>query len=232
MKIIYEDEDILVADKPSGMPIHPSRMHQGDTLSDAVRDYLGRPDDFVFRAINRLDKDTSGLVLIAKNIEAARKLYADMEAGLIHREYVATVEDDGTLPENGTIDKNIKRLNEDDCHDIRRTVCDRSEGGKHAVTHYSVLKRENGKAVIRCILDTGRTHQIRVHMTHIGHPLVGDELYAQLYGYSIDPEWMPRQALHAERLRFSHPSQNKIVDVSADLPADMVECLKYLHLDF
>jgi len=175
VRIEYEDEKILIVDKPSGMAVHPSKMHQGDTLADWVREYLGVPEDaFTFRCITRLDKDTSGFVLIAKTLEAAQELNRLMAERKIHREYEAVVEDDGSFQESGVIDAPIARLS-DDVHDIRR--CVNYESGERAVTHYERLENGDGYAKVRCVLETGRTHQIRVHMAHIGHPIKGDKLY-------------------------------------------------------
>ncbi len=186
IKINFENEDIIVVDKPAGMPTHPSRMHQGDSLADAVAEYLHDPD-FVFRAINRLDRETSGLVLIAKTRESAAHLSKLMRDNKIQREYEAVVVDDGNLPDSscasnkrklpdqGTIDVPIARLSNNDPHDIRRKVD--FDNGERAVTHYTVIERSAGFAKVRCKLETGRTHQIRVHMAYLGHPIVGDSLY-------------------------------------------------------
>ena len=187
--INFENEDIIVVDKPAGMPTHPSRMHQGDSLADAVAEYLHDPS-FVFRAINRLDRETSGLVLIAKTRKSAAHLSELMRNNKIRREYEAVVIDGESLPDTnftyseqklpdcGTIDAPIARLSDDDPHDIRRKVD--FERGERAVTHYTVIERSTGCAKVRCVLDTGRTHQIRVHMAYIGHPIIGDSLYNPL----------------------------------------------------
>lgn len=199
LKVVYEDNDILVIDKPSGMVVHPSKLHQGDTLSDEVRNYLGESDEsFVFRCLTRLDKDTSGLVLLAKNKEASQKLNAQMVEKQIVREYEAVVEDDGSMPDEGTIDAPIDRLSDDE-HDIRRCV---SEAGEKAVTHYRIKYRGNGMATVSCILETGRTHQIRVHMAYIGHPIIGDKLYNP---NSSEENMM----LCMVRIEFLHPVSKK-----------------------
>ena len=189
ININFENEDIIVVDKPAGMPTHPSRMHQGDSLADAVAEYLHDPS-FVFRAINRLDRETSGLVLIAKTRESAAHLSELMRNNKIRREYEAVVIDGESLPDTnftyseqklpdcGTIDAPIARLSDENPHDIRRKVD--FERGERAVTHYTVIERNAGCAKVRCILDTGRTHQIRVHMAYIGHPIVEDSLYNPL----------------------------------------------------
>ncbi|MDO4938961.1 MAG: RluA family pseudouridine synthase [Lachnospiraceae bacterium] len=177
IKIIFENDELIVVDKPSGMPTHPSRIHQGDSLADAVAGYLHDPG-FVFRAINRLDRETSGLVIIAKNRQSAARLSELMRSNKIQREYEAEISDDGSIADHGTIDAPISRYNPEDPHDIRRTVD--FENGERAVTHYTVIDRGPGYARVRCTLETGRTHQIRVHMSYIGHPIIGDSLYNPL----------------------------------------------------
>jgi len=204
LKVVFEDKTILVADKPNGMAVHPSRLHQGDTLADAVREYLGvNEDEFVFRCLTRLDKDTSGLVLIAKTLEAAQRLNEDMVARKIHREYEAMVEDDGSMPDEGTVDAPIARASDDE-HDIRR--CVDHDNGERAVTHYHVIERGPGYAKARCVLETGRTHQIRVHMKYIGHPIKGD----MLYNPDSSDEVME---LRAVKLTFPHPITGKEICV-------------------
>lgn len=174
--MVFENSEIIVIDKPAGMPTHPSRLHQGDSLADALAAYLNVPEhDFIFRSINRLDRDTSGLVLIAKTKDAASHYSRLMREHRIHREYEALVEDDGSMPETGTIDAPIARANAADPHDISRKV-DYSNG-ERAVTHFTVTGRCPGKTRVRFSLETGRTHQIRVHMAYIGHPIIGDHLY-------------------------------------------------------
>ncbi|MDO4488595.1 MAG: RluA family pseudouridine synthase [Eubacteriales bacterium] len=206
LRVLFEDSDILIVDKPSGMPVHPSKLHQGDTLSDAVMEYLGIPgDEFVFRCRTRLDKDTSGLVLIAKNPDADRVLSAMMAEKKVIREYEAVVEDDGSLPDDGTINAPIARLSENE-RDIRRCVRD---DGQRAVTHYRVLERMPGHARVHFILETGRTHQIRVHMAHIGHPITGDSLYNE---GSCEPF-----SLRAVRLRLSHPLTHQEMDINVNI---------------
>jgi len=205
LKVVYEDNDILVADKPGGMTVHPSKLHQGDTLADEVRKYLGGEDEFVFRCLTRLDKDTSGLVLIAKTLGAAQRLNEDMAAGNIHREYEAIVEDgpesqDGSaISDEGIIDAPIARASADE-RDIRR--CVNHENGERAVTHYKVIERGEGYAKVRCTLETGRTHQIRVHMRYIGHPIKGDKLYNPQSESDGDGQAM---GLRAVELTFPHP---------------------------
>ena len=163
LKIIYENEDMIAVDKPSNMPTHPSRGNSLPTLANALSAYFG--DGFIFRSINRLDRDTSGIVLVAKNSYSAIKLYSQMrERGFI-KKYVALV---SGIPkeEHGVIDAPIER-----------------EAGKPAITEYRVIERlEDGNSLCEITLHTGRTHQIRVHMAYIGHPLVDDFLYGEKKG--------------------------------------------------
>ena len=202
MLVVYEDSEIMVVEKPGGMPVHPSKLHQGDTLADMVREHLKlSEDEFTFRCLTRLDKDTSGLVLIAKTLEAAQNLNLQMAEKKILREYEAVVEDDGSLPDEGIIEAPVARASED-VHDIRRCVRD---DGEYAMTRYAVIERSPGTARVRCILETGRTHQIRVHMAHIGHPIVGDVLYND--NRSDGP--MKLKMVH---LAFSHPTKGNAMD--------------------
>ena len=199
---MYEDNEIIVVEKPGGMPVHPSKLHQGDTLADMVREHLKlSEDEFTFRCLTRLDKDTSGLVLIAKTLESAQNLNRQMAEKKILREYEAIVEDDGSLPDEGIIDAPITRASED-VHDIRRCVRD---DGEYAMTRYAVIERSPGTARVRCVLETGRTHQIRVHMAYIAHPIVGDVLYND--NRSNGP--MKLKMVH---LAFSHPTKGIALD--------------------
>ena len=207
--VIYEDEDILVADKPPLMPVHESRNHIGDTLSNFVAFHMD--EDTAFRAVYRLDRDTSGLVLVAKHELAAAKL-----AGKIQKDYYAVVS--GIIEQDGTVDLPIAR-----CGDsiIKRRV---DENGERAVTHYTVVGRGDGCTLLRLRLETGRTHQIRVHMTHLGHPLLGDTLY----GTATTP--IARQALHCKDIYFTHPVTNETMHINCDFPQDIKEVFTCLHL--
>lgn len=209
--IVYEDEDIVVVNKPAGMPIHPSMNHYENTLGNAAAYYYGQQNKaFVYRCINRLDKDTTGLTILAKHLVSGSILYDSMVKREIIREYFAIAEG-ADLPEAGTIDLPLGRKPDSA---VERMVDMAS--GERAVTHYKVLGRKEGLAFLSLNLDTGRTHQIRVHMSAIGHPLIGDFLY------NPENSLMKRQALHAGRLCFNHPISGKQIDLSAPIPEDML----------
>lgn len=199
VQAVYNDEDILVLNKPAFMPVHESRNHRGDTLANAAACYM--ESDTAFRAVYRLDRDTSGLVLIAKNELAACKL-----AGKIQKDYYAVCS--GELSGKGTIDLPIRRVRESI---IERGVFD---DGERAVTHWEAVSRKNGNTLLKLNLETGRTHQIRVHFSHLGYPLLGDTLY----GGSTD--LIDRQALHCKTIYFTHPITHKEMILACDFPTD------------
>ena len=212
LDIKYEDEDIVVVNKPSDMPIHPSLNNYENSMANALM-YYYRDKNFVFRCINRLDRDTTGLTVVAKHFLSAGILNTSMQRREIKRVYNAIVEDDGSLTDSGIIDAPIAR--EDDTL-IKRRV---SNEGQSAITHYKVLKRLNGASLIELRLDTGRTHQIRVHMSYIGHPLVGDYLYNERY---YDKENV-RPLLHSKSLSFIHPITGENLYLECELPTDFKE---------
>ncbi len=212
LDIKYEDEDIVVVNKPSDMPIHPSLNNYENSMANALM-YYYRDKNFVFRCINRLDRDTTGLTVVAKHFLSAGILNTSMQKREIKRVYNAIVEDDGSLTESGTVDAPIAR--EDDTL-IKRRV---SKEGQRAITNYKVLKRLNGASLIELRLDTGRTHQIRVHMSYIGHPLVGDYLYNERY---YDKENV-RPLLHSKSLSFLHPITGENLYLECELPTDFKE---------
>lgn len=199
VKVAYNDEDILVLNKPPLMPVHESRNHRGDTLANVASCYM--ESDCAFRAVYRLDRDTSGLVLIAKNELAASKL-----AGKIKKDYYAVVS--GKFEGRGTIDLPIRRVQESI---IERGVFD---DGERAVTHYEAIKTDGENTLLKLNLETGRTHQIRVHFSHLGAPLLGDTLY----GGSC--EKINRQALHCKTIYFTHPITHEKITVDSDFPKD------------
>lgn len=212
LDIKYEDEDIVVVNKPSDMPIHPSLNNYENSMANALM-YYYRDKNFVFRCINRLDRDTTGLSVVAKHFLSAGILNTFMQRREIKRVYNAIVEDDGSLKESGTVDAPIAR---EDNTLIKRRV---SKEGHRAITHYKVLKRLNGASLIELRLDTGRTHQIRVHMSYIGHPLVGDYLYNERY---YDKENV-RPLLHSKSLSFIHPITGEDLYLECELPKDFKE---------
>ena len=215
--IVYEDEDILVVNKPWNMPVHPSQNHYTGTLANGIAHYFasqGKP--FVFRCVNRLDRDTTGLTILCKNQLAGGILSDMVSKRLIKRTYLAICTDNGSLPENGTIDAPIGRK---EGSTIERVVD--YEKGECATTHFKRLLHIPDKQIslIQLSLETGRTHQIRVHMKHIGHPLIGDDLYQS------DCTLINRQALHSYSLHFTHPITGNEMYFEQELPEDMKCCL-------
>lgn len=218
LDIVYEDEDIIVVNKPAGMPVHPSLNNYRNSLANALMYYYQQQDKpFIFRCTNRLDRDTSGLTVIAKHMVSSSILSSMTARHEIEREYLAVVRGSVT-PSSGTIDAPIGRTGSSL---IERKID--FEHGERAVTHYHVVKEENGHSLVSLILETGRTHQIRVHMKYIGFPLVGD------YLYNPDMEYIQRQALHSCRLSFRHPITGKHMEFTADLPEDMDRIFRCTH---
>jgi len=213
--VVYEDEDIIVVNKPCNMPIHPSLNNYENTLGNAAAYYFGqRGENHIFRCINRLDRDTTGLTIIAKHFVSAGILYNQMKSRQIKREYLAIVEDGG-LEDEGVIDAPIGRL---DGSTIER--CIDWDNGERAITNYRVIDRNGKYALVSFRLETGRTHQIRVHMKYMGHPLVGDCLY------NPNSTIMSRQALHSRRIDFVHPITMEEMVFECEMPADMAEVWK------
>lgn len=214
LDILYEDEDILVLNKPYGTPIHPTLNNYDNTLANGVMHYYKiQNKPFVFRCLNRLDRDTTGVTILAKNLISSGILSKQMQEGKISRAYVAFVE--GITKNQGTIDSPIGRA---ESSIIERKID--YEKGKRAVTHYYRQKTfyVNGEpvSILKLQLETGRTHQIRVHMASIGHPLLGDFLY------NPHNHMLTRQGLHAVECGFYHPITGKYHRVTAPLPKDMV----------
>lgn len=235
LDIVYEDDDLIVLNKPAGLVVHPGHGHYSGTLINALAYHLGiekgtpQEDERMGMLVHRIDKDTSGLLVVTKTDEAQISLAKQFFYHTIERKYIALVW--GNIDEDGgVIDGNIGR---DPNDRLRFKVFPDGSEGKHAVTHYKVLERFGYVTLVECILETGRTHQIRVHMNHIGHPLFNDEryggdrilkgtLYAK-YKQFIDNcfEILPRQALHAATLGFTHPTTGKTIRFSSPLPQDM-----------
>lgn len=198
ISVLYEDDDILAVDKPINMPTHPSKGNNLPTLANAVMHYY--KGNFVFRSVNRLDRDTSGIVIIAKNRISASALSDSMKKGLWEKKYSALV-DGIPKPKVATIDAPIERIEEGN---IKRTV---RADGKRAITKYKVVEEYADSALCEITLLTGRTHQIRVHMSHIGHPLVSDFLY----GKPSDKEYH----LRCVEIKFPHPTSKKEIIIRA-----------------
>ena len=215
LDIIYEDEDLLVLNKPAGMPIHPSLNNYTNSMANALAYYFqsqGKP--FIFRCCNRLDRDTSGLTIVSKHLVSGSILSDMTKYREVHREYLAIARGSVT-PSEGTIQAPLGRK---DGTIIERTVD--WEHGEDAVTHYKVVKEANGHSLVSLRLETGRTHQIRIHMKHLGYPLIGD------YLYNPDMEYMTRQALHSHHMEFTHPITGEHMSFTAPLPEDMARVMQ------
>lgn len=214
LDIIYEDEDLLVVNKPFDMPVHPSIHNYDNTLANGMAYYFQQKGEtFIFRCINRLDRDTTGLLILAKNALSASILSNDMKARKIHRTYRAVVSGI-PVPASGTMDAPIARK-----QDSAIERCVDFEKGEPAVTHYHVLETKENLALVELSLETGRTHQIRVHMQHMGCPLLGD------YLYNPDFSLINRVSLHSYSLSFIHPITGKSMYFCAPLPKDMAGLL-------
>ena len=213
LDILYEDEDVIVVNKPKDMVVHPAAGHYTGTLVNALmyhcRDSLSGINGVMRPGIvHRIDKDTTGSVIVCKNDKAHICIAKQLEEHSINRRYRAVVQ--GVIKDDeGTVDCPIGR----DEHD-RKKMSVNTKNGKHAVTHYRVLDRFKGYTYIECVLETGRTHQIRVHMSHIGHPILGDEVYAK----GKQPYKLKGQCLHAYILGFVHPTTGEYVETCAPLP--------------
>ena len=214
LNIIYEDDWFLVLNKPAGVATHPSVLHYSDSLCNSVRFYF---DEIglkkKIRPVNRLDLNTSGLVVFAKCEYVQECLISQMKDGSFKKEYLAFC--DGIFENKfETVNLPISRKENSI---IERCV---SKDGQPSITHYEVLREFNNYSLIKCVLETGRTHQIRVHMSAIGHPLIGDSLYGSTSNL------INRQALHCYKLKFIHPITNKIIDFCSELPYDLKKLLK------
>lgn len=212
LDIMYEDEDILIINKQPGIPTHPSMGHFADTIANGVMyHYNKNGEHHLFRAVNRLDSDTSGVMCIAKNSYAHAVLGEDLHTDRLIRRYMAIVE--GRIDSSGTVDAPIARADF-----IKRVV---REDGQRAVTHYKPVEQFGNYTLIELQLETGRTHQIRVHMAHIGHPLLGDWLYG-----TEDKALFPRHALHSSYLQLFHPVTGEEMEFIPQLAKDMKEFKK------
>jgi 23S rRNA pseudouridine1911/1915/1917 synthase len=212
--LAYEDEHLLVVDKPAGVVVHPARGHPTGTLSQALAGRAGGGEALRPGIVHRLDRDTSGLLVVARTEPVHRALKALLSARRLSREYVTLV--DGHPPSRtGTIDAPIGR----DRRDRVRVSLD-TDVPREARTHFEVTRLLPTSALLRVTLETGRTHQIRVHMAAIGHPVSGDPVYGVAGAFGLE-----RQVLHAHRLAFAHPVTGEPLDVRSDLPADLVQAL-------
>lgn len=232
LNIVYEDDHLLVLDKPAGLVVHPAAGHADGTLLNALLHHVPSLAN-VPRAgiVHRLDKDTTGLMVVAKTLEAQTNLVAQLQARSVSRIYEAVVA--GVVVSGGTVDAPIGR------HSQRRQQMAVVTGGKPAVSHYRVLDRFRAYTHVRVKLETGRTHQIRVHMTHIGFPLVGDPVYSGRFRIppATNPTLVktlrefPRQALHARFLELDHPVTGERMSWESPLPEDIVWLLSLLRQD-
>lgn len=218
LNIIYDDFDIIMVNKPPFMVVHPTKSHFDKTIANGVTDYIIKKNEKVkVRFVNRLDMNTSGLVIVAKNAYAHHVLSKDMSDDKVIKRYITVV--NGVVEnDEGTINQPIYRPTEDS---IKRVV---DERGQASVTHYKVLERLNNATVLEVKLETGRTHQIRVHMNFIGHGIIGDELY----GY-VNEDLINRQALHAYSLEFMQPRTKEILEFKAEIPNDMKDLIEKLR---
>jgi 23S rRNA pseudouridine1911/1915/1917 synthase len=217
LDVAFEDDTLLVVNKPAGLVVHPGSGNWRGTLLNALLAHApvlaGIPRAGI---VHRLDKDTSGLLVVAKTLEAQTDLVRQLQARTVGREYLAVVH--GDVARDGTMDAPVGR------HPVKRTRMAVTARGRQAVTRYRVAERFGHATLLRCRLETGRTHQIRVHLSALGHPLVGDPVYGKRSGIAF-----PRQALHAERLRLLHPQSRGQVEWQADPPADLRELIASLR---
>lgn len=217
--VLYEDDDLMFINKQPGLIVHPTKGHPFHTIANGLMKYmLNNGQKYKIRFANRIDMDTSGIVIVAKNANSQNDISLQMRENLVHKQYMAIV--NGVIRDDEfTIDKPIGRPNEES---IQRKVL--SEGGKDAITDVKVLERFYKNTLVEVTLHTGRTHQIRVHLAHIGHPITGDHLYG---GYA--PALIDRQALHAAKMIVNHPMTGEKLEIEAPLPDDMKKCLAILR---
>jgi 23S rRNA pseudouridine1911/1915/1917 synthase len=227
LNIIYEDDFLLIINKPAGMVVHPGNGNWQGTMLNALLHHSAQLSNIPRAGIvHRLDKDTSGLLVVAKTIDTQINLIRQLQQHQVKRNYLALVL--GQVTQNGTVDQPIGR------HPVQRTKMAVTNKGKPARTHYQILEQFDGCTLLQCSLETGRTHQIRVHMHKIGHPLAGDPVYGgkpkkinQEIGQLLTI--FPRQALHAQQLALAHPKNKKIMNWEAALPDDMNALLQTLR---
>ncbi len=213
LSILYEDDDYFVIDKPAPLATLRSRDRDGETLEDVLYHYLDKPKGYLFRPVNRLDKGTSGLMVAAKSAYAQQRLQKQLHSEQFIREYMALC--DG-IPDNecGTLDLPIGKEREG----VKRCI---TPNGKEAVTHYEIIEKGKTKSLLRLRLETGRTHQIRVHLAAIGCPVTGDYLYGKEH-----PDFPGRFALHSHRVCMIQPVKNKVIEIYSDIPDSWRQLLK------
>lgn len=221
IKVIYEDDDLLIVDKPPFMVVHPTKSHPSGTLANGViHHFRSNNDNSIVRLVSRLDRDTSGLIMIAKNQFSHMNLAKSMEKNQIEKSYLAIIH--GKLENNeGTIDLPIGRPTNET---IKRAIL---EDGQRSITHYKIRESYRKGALVELLLETGRTHQIRVHLSYVGCPIYGEQLYSEFN----DEEFISRQALHAYALTLPHPRTGIILKFKSQIPEDMqnlIETLKDL----
>lgn len=230
LNVVYEDEALIIINKPQGLVVHPGSGNSGGTLVNALLNHDAELEKLPRAGlVHRLDKDTTGLLIIARTVAAHTALVAMLQRREISREYETLVR--GQLISGRTIDAAIER------HPTQRTRMAVREDGKPAVTHFRVLERFNGYTRLRVKLETGRTHQIRVHMAHIGHPIVGDQSYGGRLQFKAGASDLlrdgirgfRRQALHARRLSLQHPTTGEHCEWNAPVPADMTALLELIR---
>ena len=218
----YEDDDVLVVNKPKGMVVHPAAGHYSGTLVNALMFHCGERLSGINGEIrpgivHRIDKDTSGLLMIAKNDAAHLKLSEQIKEHSFTREYQAVVT--GSIKEDGTVNASIGRHKTD-----RKKMCVTPDNSREAITHYSVIKNYAGYTHLNIRLETGRTHQIRVHLSYIGHAVAGDEVYG-----NGKPKWLCGQCLHAKKIGFVHPRTGEYLEFDSELPEYFVKFLKSIE---
>lgn len=214
--VVYEDDDLLIINKQAKVTVHPTKLHQNETIANGLMKYMRENGkSFKIRFVNRLDMDTSGLLIVGKNSNAQDKIIHQMHNDNVGKTYIALV--NGIVQDdNFTVNLPIGRPDPES--PVRAVM---NEGGKESITHIKVMERfKSGFTLLKIRLETGRTHQIRVHMTHLGHPLCGDDLYG-----GACPNIIDRQALHAYQLSFIHPVTNKRMEFEAPLPKDFQNAL-------
>ncbi len=213
LKIIYEDDSFLVVDKPYNMAVHPSILHYENSLSNGVKYYFESIDlNKKIRPVNRLDRDTTGIVIFAKNEYIQESLIKQMQSSKFYKEYLAIL--DGNLKNTkGTINASISRK--------KGSIIERciDENGSKAISHYEVIDGKNNLSLVKFVLETGRTHQIRLHSKHIGHPIIGDTLYGK------ESNLISRQALHCHKILFIHPITKTKIEFISQIPEDMTKVL-------